>query len=366
MTFLKGKLSEKKKRKTDSKKKDTKTIKTNEKEVVFKDVRLFRIMPLIFMLGVILVGSGAGYAMYANHKYQVAQGKLSMAKNTTLPILTGSSDYGTLTLGNSILSKDRKHLAVEFKYNDTAHSNLSAFGRNYRLWFVTDDKYDTTGITMKYGFFGTDGVGVMQISSPKPFENKAFIVMLMDKSSLVTDDNLSGENVSDETIDKSITAQLAGASDDSSDSESTGTDENKSAGRAVYYARINPYSAKHSRIDWGNDERELVNTLFIRDNLKKIAQQKKADSEKVARAKKKLAEYQERLRENPNDSTASEGVDNLNSTIQSLNENLATETKNYNHLASYNVQENILGRQQTKYRLLKYSSDKFNYLNGNN
>ena len=97
MTFLKGKLSEKKKRKTDSKKKDTKTFKTNEKEVVFKDVRLFRIMPLIFMLGVILVGSGAGYAMYANHQYQVAQGKLSMAKNTPLPILTGSSDYGTLT-----------------------------------------------------------------------------------------------------------------------------------------------------------------------------------------------------------------------------------------------------------------------------
>lgn len=365
---MKSILSKKKDKEEKPKKKKNKkpqAVKSSEKEVVFKDVRLFRVMPIIFMAGVALIATGVGMAKYANYKYQIKQSQLSMSKNTALPILTGSSDRGTLTLGNSILSKDGKHLAVEFKYDDTAHQNLSAFGKNYKLWLVTDEKYDSSGFELKYGFFGTDGVGVMQVASSKGFPDKAFIVMLMDKTDLSSDTDLTGENVSDETLDKSITAQLAGANSSSNES-SDSTNSQDSGGRPIYYARINPYSAKRLKTNW-NDERELVNQLFIKDNLKKIAKQKESDLAKLEQAKRKKKEYEKRLKANPNDATASQGIDNLRSTIETLKNNLETEDKNYAHLNDYKVANDILGKQQTKFKLLQTTTKKFNYLsNGNN
>lgn len=365
MSKKKDKKENPKKKKNEKKNKKPQNVKSSEKEVVFKDVRLFRIMPIIFMAGIALIATGAGMAKYANYKYQIKQSQLSMNKNTELPILTGSSDRGTLTLGNSILSKDGKHLAIEFKYDDTAHQNLSAFGKNYKLWLVTDEKYDSSGFEMKYGFFGTDGVGVMQVTSSKGFPNKAFIVMLMDKTDLSSDTDLTGENVSDETLDKSITAQLAGA-DSSSDESSNDANNQESGGRPIYYARINPYSAKRLKMDW-NDEKELVNQLFIKDNLKKIAKQKESDSAKLEQAKRKKKEYEKRLKANPNDATASQGVENLQSTVESLQANLETEDKNYAHLNDYKIANDILGKQQTKFKLLQTTTEKFNYLsNGDN
>ena len=104
--------------------------KVPEKERVFADVRLYRIMPIVFLVGVLLLVTGIGLFWKTGHDYKIAQGKKSMPYGTQLPILSGSSDRGVLTLGNSILSKDKKHLAVEIKYDDTAHQYLSAFAKN--------------------------------------------------------------------------------------------------------------------------------------------------------------------------------------------------------------------------------------------
>lgn len=89
MDFLKNILSKRKDKKEKPKKKKNKkpqNVKSSEKEVVFKDVRLFRIMPIIFMAGIALIATGAGMAKYANYKYQIKQSQLSMSKNTALPI----------------------------------------------------------------------------------------------------------------------------------------------------------------------------------------------------------------------------------------------------------------------------------------
>ena len=276
--------------------------KVPEKERVFADVRLYRIMPIVFLVGVLLLVTGIGLFWKTGHDYKIAQGKKSMPYGTQLPILSGSSDRGTLTLGNSILSKDKKHLAVEIKYDDTAHQYLSAFAKNYRLWLATDQDYDTSGIKMRYGFFGTDGVGVLQLTSNRPFENKAIVALLADHSKLATSQDLNGTSATDDTLEKSITAQLADATSDSS-SMTDDSSSQKDEGAPIFYARLNPYSAK-----------------------KKI---------------------------NPNDQVANDGLTSIQGTIDSLNKDVSTNEKNYRTLKSHQLDENILGKQQTKFKLLK-------------
>lgn len=327
--------------------------KVPEKERVFADVRLYRIMPIVFLVGVLLLVTGIGLFWKTGHDYKIAQGKKSMPYGTQLPILSGSSDRGTLTLGNSILSKDKKHLAVEIKYDDTAHQYLSAFAKNYRLWLATDQDYDTSGIKMRYGFFGTDGVGVLQLTSNHPFENKAIVALLADHSKLATSQDLNGVSATDDTLDKSITAQLADATSSSS-SMADDSSSQKDEGAPIFYARLNPYSAKKVNFNWDeNNEVKLVNELFINGNLARYQKEIKQSKEKLASAKKTLREYQKRLKINPNDQVANDGLTSIQNTIDSLNKDVSTNEKNYRTLKSHQLDEDILGKQQTKFKLLK-------------
>lgn len=353
--------------KKDSQKKNDGPQRVSEKEHLFSDVKLFRIMPILLVLSVLFIVIGWSGMAYNTHKYNVAQGRVSMKQGETLPLYYGTQENqqkGTLKIGRSIISKDHKQMAVSIQYDSNAHQNLSAFGNEYRLFFVCTPKYPAQNIHVKYGFFGTDGNGVLQITSDKPFVNEAFDIIMVDKQDLVSNsETLGGSDSNDmdsDQLDKSITAQLSNgtlAGDNSTDT--TSTSDSALAGKhlpASYYIRLNPYSAKQVDLNWGDNELKLVDNLFVKHNLAKI--QKSIEKEKVQlkQAKNTLAEYDHRLSVNPNDSYAQNGKESIEQQISELQSDIKTDQKNFETIKKARLSKEILGEEANTYKLLRTPS----------
>lgn len=355
------KKAEKKQKKIEKKNKKGKkneVVRVAEKEHVFPDVRLFRYMPILFMISCLLMAGGFSYMGWENHEYKVAQGRLAMPNNTQLPLFKGQPK-GVLTLKSVALSEDGKQMAASIGYDDDAHTQMSSFGKKYKLWVVAPNGYPIQDLKVKYGFFGTDGNAVLQVNSKHKLPNEAIVVIIVDAGHMVTQEDLEGStdtDTSDDSIDQSITAQLATGS--TTDSESGNTAANSSSNPnakgaiPMYYVRLNPYSAKHTDVNWGDNERLMVDHLFVKHNLNHIQHQINSNKTKLKEAKSTRAEYNHRLKINPQDKTASEGKAGMDDEIKSLNDSITSQEANYKRLSKARFSKHVLGQQQTKFHYI--------------
>lgn len=355
------KKAEKKQKKLEKKNKKNKkneVVRVAEKEHVFPDVRLFRYMPILFMISCLLMAGGFSYMGWENHEYKVAQGRLAMPNNTQLPLFKGQPK-GVLTLKSVALSKDGTQMAASIGYDDDAHTRMSSFGKKYKLWVVAPNGYPIQDLKVKYGFFGTDGNAVLQVNSKHKLPNEAIVVIIIDAGHMVTQEDLEGStdtDTSDDSIDQSITAQLATGS--TTDSESGNTAANSSSNPnakdaiPMYYVRLNPYSAKHTDVNWGDNERLMVDHLFVKHNLNHIQHQINSNKTKLKEAKSTRAEYNHRLKINPQDKTASDGKAGMDDEIKSLNDSIASQEANYKRLSKARFSKHVLGQQQAKFHYI--------------
>ncbi len=326
-------------------------------------------MPIVFLVSLLLVGSSYGLLIKSNHDYKVEQGRVSFKKGTELPLLQGKSD-ATLKMGNSIVSKDGKDMAVEIKYDDVARKSMSTFGYKYKLYLLASPDYPSDDISIKYGYFSTDGNGVLQIHSKKgKLKNQAFIVGLWDRSGMVDANNLGINQATEDDVDNSITNQLAtGNTNSASTTTSDSGDKSKKASEPpVFFLRLNPVSAKQTDMNWNDNERELINQLFVNKNIKHIRKQLNTLKKKKRQIDTNIKEMQARLKENPNDQTAESELSTLQSQQDSINQSVASAQKNYDRLSQARFGKNVLGKEQTKHKT-EISNNVANYgiTNSNN
>lgn len=323
--------------------------KTKRGGVKFKkpsDVKMFYIMPIILIIGLICIGASQAMVMHNSQVYKQKVMESSMTYGTELPLWGGTSN-GVLKLGHTKLSHNGKDLAVEIQYNSDAHDALSSFGNRYKLRLV-DTTNNKMHVKMRYGLFGTDGSGVLVVHSDKGFKNQAFVVMIIDNGHLITSDELnndSGSTMTDDDLDKSITAQLSNTDDTNSASSSNSASKNLPP---LYYARLNAHSTSRSSHNWNND-RDIVEDLFVRSNLRSIEANEKSLEGKIDKGNETLKEMQDRLKENPNDTIAQENVQNLQSSLASLQQSLQSAKANKRKVQNSTIQTNVLDPVQTKY-----------------
>lgn len=326
--------------------KSQKKKKRKKKIKVPADVKAFYYLPISVLIATILIVSGIGMALHNNHEYKQRVMASSMKYGTELPLWGGESN-GILTLGHTKLSADGKTLAAEIKYDEDAHSSLSSFGNRYGLRLVdTDD--NRMHVSMKYGLFGSDGSGVLTIHSKTGFKDKAFVVMIIDKGGLITDEELSntdGSSMSDEDIDKSITSQLSNAQESSS---SEAEDNTKVHLPPLYYVRLNAKTTKKSKHNWKND-RDIVDDLFVNDNLKALSKQEHDIQSRYVRGQKTLIEMQRRLKENPDDKVSQDNEESIRSSLADLKAQLSEVKRNQQKIKNSTIKVNVLDPEQHKY-----------------
>ena len=305
------------------------------------------IMPTLLVAGALMVGSGVVVSAHNTHTYNVQVMASSMSKGTDL-VSWGRETQAKLTVGSTKLSKDGKTLAVEIKYDDTAHTVLSSFGKNYALRLVTPKDNPMNGVKMSYGLFGTDGSGVLTVHSEHGFADKAFVVMLVDKGRLVTSDDLTtNATYSDTDIDNSITAQLSGSADSASSSSSNAS-KSDAKSPAIYYVRLNGQHVRRATDDWRND-REIVDDLFVNDALKQRQHEMKQLKAKMTQANKTLAEMNERLKENPDDTIAQNNQSSLMTTLDSFKADYESAKASYDKIKDNKIETNVLAPKATTY-----------------
>lgn len=321
-------------------------------------------MPIYLLLGVFLFCLGFGWIHHNAKIYREQVLASSMSYNEQLPLWGGTSK-GNLTLGHTKLSKDGKTLAVEIKYDSDAHTALSSFGNRYKLRLVDTKANPMKNAKLSYGIFGTDGSGVLTVYSSTGFQNQSFIVMLIDNGQLVTSSDLNDQTqMSDDDIDKSITAQLSNAQSSSSTTNNntinSDSDSNKVKLPPLYYVRLNAHNASRNYRNWSNDS-ELIDDLFVKANLNNLDKQMKQTALKVKKAKRTLKEMNSRLAENKDDKVAQQGKDEIQSSLQSLQDNYDSTYKRYKKLESTTIGTDVLKPKQTKYRL--YTINNINAIN---
>lgn len=321
------------------------------------DVKIYYVMPTL--LAFALVGMvGAGIKVQQNGAvYQQQVLASAMTQGEPLPSW-GRTTQAKLTLGTTKLSKDGKTLAVEIKYDDTAHQVLSSFGNKYNLRLVTPKENPMKGTKVAYGMFGTDGSGVLTVHRDQGFNGKAFVIMLVDRGWLVTSDELQNDRAAqttDSDLDKSITATLSNPNQGSNDTTDS-AQQKKTAEQEklppIYYVRLNAKTTPHAKRNWKND-RQIVEDLFVRHNVAQLNQKVKAAEKKKVQAEKTIKEMQDRLAKNPQDTIAQNNIDDLNGLItqndQSLQQLKKQRTKIVDHSISKDILEPKAHKLQTFY-----------------
>ena len=134
---------------------------------------------------------------------------------------------------------------------------------------------------------------------------------------------------------------------------STQSQTNEDTRPPVYYIRVNPASSKRVDYNWGNNERKLVDNLFVKQNLAKYRKQINDAHKKIKMAQATLKEYDKRLAENPEDQTALSGKQQMEQSISALKEDVATADKNYQRMANYRIKKDALGVEQTNFKRLQ-------------
>lgn len=330
------------------------------------DVKYFFVMPLLFIIAWLCIAVSLGLHFHNVAVYKQHVMESAMPKGSVLP-LWGGAEKGQLKLGQTLRSKDGKTLAIEVKYDDNAHQDLSSFGDKYGLRLVEVKGKEMKHPQMTYGLFGTDGSGVLTVHSPQGFANQAFVVMLMDKGHLVSSEDLSEASGNTQTtsdaVDKSVTAQLSDADNSANGSDNSANSNQRKKLPPIYYIRLNGSNAPKANRNWDND-REMVQDLFINKNLKKLRAQRDKQRNIIKQTKTSIDEYKARLKENPQDQTAISELNQRQSDLQTAQDNLDAINRNYDKVAKSAIKPNILQPKQKKYQT--FSVNDLSEFNGSN
>lgn len=309
------------------------------------DVKWFYFMPVLLVIGLVFVAAGGFMVHHNSSEYTKKILASSMAKGEELFLRNGESE-GTLTLGNTLLSADGKTLAAEVRYDEEAHKQLSSFGQNYNLFLIDTEDNVMDDAELSYGMFGTDGSGVLTIHREKGFENKAFMVFILDKGVLVTTEDLQTDRtMSDSEISKSLSAQLAEIEEKHSDDESMMDDERLPP---TYIVRLNAQSAKKSYRNWKNDK-QLVEDLFVDGNLKKIESKKEDIESRISAGEQTLGEMNERLEQNPEDEIALSTKQDIENSIENLEKELKKAEDNFDKISETKIDNDVLAPKQAEF-----------------
>lgn len=308
------------------------------------DVKLFYIMPGLLIIGLACIAAG----VFIVHKNSVAYNEQvlasSMAKGENLYVRSGNAE-GNLTLGNTLLSADGKTLAVEIRYDDASRRQLSAFGDNYNLYLIDTEENRMDDAELAYGMFGTDGSGVLTVHREEGFQNKAFMVFILDKGVLVTSEDLqTGRSMSDAEISQSLARQLAQIEE----SNSATSETNNERMPPTYVVRLNASSSEKSYRNWKNDK-ELVEDLFVDGNLKSIQKNKEDLETKIEAGEQTLEEMEKRLEKNPDDNTALSSKQELENQLKRLNDELEKADENYKKITETTIETGVLEPKQTEF-----------------
>ena len=324
----------------------------------------FFIMLLVAIIAVIFFTI---YLFVSIAKYQ------QYLKDNTTEIgteLTFAKSSAKVTLSDVWTDKDRNVTMVKLGYDKQARNLLSTKGKNYKIYLIDDEGKKPKNVEISYGLLGTQGDGYLFIKGP--LEEKAYQILLTNQVELSTgsssegDEDVSAEEGSgdvsnqkaEKVTDASIKESLSNASKgDVSKNGILDFTKNSSEPNADYINfRVNAYSdstkvykgsflAPNNDIDYG----KVVRQTSLKNVIKDIDDEIKEREEKAKTYEVSLEEYEGRLKDNEDDSTAKSNVKQVKESIEENNEKLENLRKLKKRYEESNFDKSSFGEMQEDY-----------------
>lgn len=269
--------------------------------------------------------------------------------NVSTPVGTSVSFVKTgdqVTLNKIAVSKDKRTIAIRYKYSDQTRKDLSMFGNNYQPVTMFKQASDMPkGYSAYYGIVSIQGDGVMVLHADKPFKNTAFMLGLYtlknlattETQSVTTDNSASSSSTDSSSKDERqiIMGELSNA--DVTDSNTSASNDSKPAiiknlKHNAVFIRVNPYSKgiKQFSSTGSTNYNEIFKQLFVKDSLARQEINLKQAQSSLQKQKSTTDEMKKRVAIQPDDAqiqsdyqtavvalqTAEQTVSNLKTAIE--------------------------------------------------
>lgn len=314
---------------------------------------------LITLALVLLLASSIGYFMVGKSKYNYWSLNNTTAPGTTLAY---SRSLAPVTIASVWTDKNRDVTVVEFKYDDTAKNLLSTKGKNYNLYLATDKKDPNPKVEkMEYGLLGTEGNGYLFIKGKlKPRAYQIYIANTLEFTSETSDVSTS-TTVSD--IDESVTKKISEVSLSDISDNGIAEDKEKKADEPVadnINFRINNYSVntkvfKGSFLDANGDidYSAILKNTNIKTLIDFTNKQIEKSEHQLTILDVGLKEYQDRLRQNPEDLQAKENIETTKTSIEEEKKVLRELEQTKAKYVTADFDKSSFGEMQEKFKVVR-------------
>lgn len=282
----------------------------------------------VFGLMFAFIGGAVGYS---NYRYVV--------RTNTTPTGTEmvfNESGAEVELRSVWTDAERDVVIAQLNYSQSAYDRLSASGLNYEVGMLVESPEDgPDGMTMRYGLLGTEGDAYLIITGE--FEPKAYQIIVRNMA------NLSGTTTTSTTSGMDIASQnnndlaqlLSEYQTDDLNTE-TGIISNQDVESTridipdYINFRINPYSpatnvyeGSFTNEDGTIDYNEVVHVTSIERVQNDFKARINNSRRSITEQNLLIDEYTTRLQENPNNTTAMQGLEDATTSIRNEKANIA-------------------------------------------
>lgn len=300
---------------------------------------------------------------------QLAKYNTYLKENTTKigTELEFAKSKAKVTLGDVWTDKKRDVTMVKLSYDKQSRNLLSTKGKNYKIYLIDKEGKKPKNVKISYGILGSEGDGYLFIKGK--LQEKAYQILLTNQIQLSTgestsDDEATGEvndvenqkaeDVSDASIKRSLSDSSQG---DISDNGVMDFSKNGNEPNADYIDfRVNAFS-KSTKIFNGSflkangdiDYGKMIEQTSLKSIIKEIDKKIKDREEKAKTYKVSLEEYEQRYKDNKEDSDAKGNVDSVKDSIKENNEKLKNLKELKEKYEKSNFDKSSFGEMQEDY-----------------
>lgn len=252
--------------------------------------------------------------------------------------------------------KDHKSMVIKFEYSGSARELLSTRGKNYGL-FMSTSSGNVEVEKAEYGILGTDGDGFLLLKGD--FSNRAQQIYMTNLVSLTTVDGLDEIEVTQSNDSKSMTEAISRMNTEDINKETGVAKKEEGDETTVDYInfRVNPY-AENTKVYNGSfldtegnfDYSKIISISSIDAILKAKDNEIKKGQENIKKLKVTLQEFENRLKVNPDDEVAKQGVEDIKKAIDEQNGLITVLQEERLRYENAQLTREDFGEMQTKFK----------------
>lgn len=317
------------------------------------------------MIAVILFFVGIPWYFVGSHSYNKVVARSSSPIGTTL---TFQRSQAEVIISDIYTDKNKDVLIARLSVPPQSQANLPYKGTDYKVFISSKSTNGLKEMPVLFGRFSTDGD--MFVIIPKPTDT-VYSIFIQNKKFInnTSSDNSSSiivEDIDDASISKALSSYRYDENSDTNKNAYTVPSDladiigfrltlNPAFKSDSYKAKIIDENLLINNSDGTSefDFEKFFNIVFKESALKVMQNEHDKKHEEKTRMEARLRDYEARLAENANDTTAKQQAESLRSSISSLDSQMTSLVESMSSYNELQYDPALFNNMQTKAKVIK-------------